>query len=515
MKILLPNKKEKISNYSRFFLFIPNLCICTSVYTFETNHFNLMKKIRLSLSFLLLLGGFVNAQNIITTSGSFTNNGQPKPFEIITLYYYSLDSSTTAVVIDSAITDAQGNYSLAKDLPFIYSQGYVKAVTTDCANSFQSKIENFNPLKRNLNIDFTCPILNCNNYFYFNVDTIFNNNFLVTFNIARSFGPQTVYVWDFGDGTISQGANISHNYSQSGMYTVCLTTIDSLNNCTSVFCDSIFINNPFINCYASFAAYTNPISLSVDFNAYYKSDSNAVFVWSFGDGTIATGVTTNHTYTTQGLFNVCLNVIDSINNCYSSYCNSVIVGTPILDSCLAEFKMFMLPDSLKLGASNVYFSLLNYTFGTTAYWNFGDGNTAVTTGQSVVHSYAAQGAYNITVITVDTIAQCTDTVIKQIIIDGGVLKIVALGVERNSIELYNAYPNPVSELLYLTINSLENQILTIKLLDLMGRVLTEEKLNASTGFNKIGISTAQLSNGMYIVEINSTKGKTSTKIIKN
>ena len=54
------------------------------------------------------------------------------------------------------------------------------------------------------------------------------------------------YQWDFGDGTTSNNAYPTHNYSSVGAYKVCVTlTSTNTNNdlCVKTFCDSIIVDN--------------------------------------------------------------------------------------------------------------------------------------------------------------------------------------------------------------------------------------------------------------------------------
>src|SRR5437867_1408718 len=45
--------------------------------------------------------------------------------------------------------------------------------------------------------------------------------------------------WTLGDSTTSDAAYLRHIYANRGTYQVCLTIIDSVNNCTSSHCDTV------------------------------------------------------------------------------------------------------------------------------------------------------------------------------------------------------------------------------------------------------------------------------------
>ncbi len=50
-----------------------------------------------------------------------------------------------------------------------------------------------------------------------------------------------------------------------------------------------------------------------------------VFTWSFGDGTSSTSPSPTHTYTSNGLFSVCLTL--TVGGCTSTFCDTVVVQT--------------------------------------------------------------------------------------------------------------------------------------------------------------------------------------------
>jgi PKD repeat protein len=510
MRIQHHNKKKKSRIFRDFFFLYPTIALADP-FIILNHQYNIMKKI-LILFFATFLMNTGFAQNIVTVSGNFSNNGVPRASELIQLYYYSLDSNSTAVIVDTASTDAMGNYFLSENLPFIYSQGYVRAVASDCNNSVQTKILGFGPANYNLVINFNCLPVSCYNYFKYYVDTIFNNNYQVNFESGKQFDANDLYTWDFGDGNSAQGKIVSHNYTQSGTYTVCLTTFNSTTNCTNVYCDSIFVYNPINYCYASFVPVLNPITSSIDFYAYSKSDSNVVYNWDFGDGVTATGPIVSHKYLNEGIYTVCLTVYDSINSCVSSYCSSVTTPSYQMDSCIADFKLFIVPDSSSQGASTVYFSLINYTFATTAFWDFGDGSTAI--GNTITHTYSGPGTYLVKCIRFDSLLQCVDTVTKQLLINGGELKVISLGLNDEKVTLNNLYPNPVLDKLNINISSTETQLATIRIMDLTGKVLITEKTNLIQGSNLIELNTSDLNSGIYLVEIVSKSSYSASKLLK-
>jgi PKD repeat protein len=81
----------------------------------------------------------------------------------------------------------------------------------------------------------------CAAYFLPFVDNSVGNT-LVLINASYGANYNTAgisYFWDFGDGHTSTDMYPSHNFTTAGMYNICLTINDTINGCTSTYCDSI------------------------------------------------------------------------------------------------------------------------------------------------------------------------------------------------------------------------------------------------------------------------------------
>lgn len=82
----------------------------------------------------------------------------------------------------------------------------------------------------------------CKASFYVALDS--NNKFnLYLVNNSTGTTPNTRYSWDFGDGTTSNAQYPTHQYTNFGLYTICLTISDSNTNCYSTYCDSVGLDS--------------------------------------------------------------------------------------------------------------------------------------------------------------------------------------------------------------------------------------------------------------------------------
>jgi len=87
-------------------------------------------------------------------------------------------------------------------------------------------------------------------------DSALTANFTSTSNSAAS------YLWDFGDGNQSTAQNPTHNYSNTGLYTVCLTTWNICGDSTSS-CDTVLIvitDGLSIDSHVEFGVFPNPMT---------------------------------------------------------------------------------------------------------------------------------------------------------------------------------------------------------------------------------------------------------------
>ncbi|MEL6559594.1 MAG: PKD domain-containing protein [Bacteroidota bacterium] len=106
------------------------------------------------------------------------------------------------------------------------------------------------------------------------------------------------FQWDFGDGNTSEERNPTHTYQSDGVYTVSLTTTNTLNNETDNFTQVIAIG---------------PLVADFEFaidggNVQFTNlSTNAInYDWDFGDGSTSDEESPLHIYLAQGNYEVTL-----------------------------------------------------------------------------------------------------------------------------------------------------------------------------------------------------------------
>jgi len=148
------------------------------------------------------------------------------------------------------------------------------------------------------------------------------------FDASESFDPDgiiTTYIWQFGDGDVADGLTSGHAYEHEGVYDVKLTVMDGD---LLVDEDVARITVASVPIAALLYSPQDPLDEEpVTFYAYGSYDEGGIveYVWSFGDGTYATGWEVAHTYLQQGAYEVTLTVTN-IYGIQASVTQTVDVG---------------------------------------------------------------------------------------------------------------------------------------------------------------------------------------------
>jgi PKD repeat protein len=130
-----------------------------------------------------------------------------------------------------------------------------------------------------------------------------------------------------------------------------------------------------------------------------KSSVNATdFYWTFGDGTQFSGKSVLHSYSSEGLYSVCLQVFDSKRGLSNKVCKDVLIGEP---RCImkADFSYVINGNTVTLTDNSA--GAIEYY-----YWNLGDNTTY--TSQNPVHTYAEAGYYLVSLSVSDSLKGCMD-----------------------------------------------------------------------------------------------------------
>lgn len=201
----------------------------------------------------------------------------------------------------------------------------------------------------------------------------------------------TSYYWDFGDGTYSTDSNPVHIYPPGmNTYTVCMIANSFCGNDTS--CETILVGK-------------NPVTANFTFDTFgltvvfTNNSTNATsYHWDFGDGSTSTSEFPFHTYSANGVYNVCLIAFDQFN-LSDTMCQTVYL-------CESFSGVYT------VNTTGLTATFTDQSAGASQWtWYFGDGGTSIV--ENPVHTYPANGTYNVCLITAN-VCGYTDTICQNI-----------------------------------------------------------------------------------------------------
>lgn len=215
-----------------------------------------------------------------------------------------------------------------------------------------------------------------------------------------------VYTWDFGDGAVGTGQDVTHLYPSQGTYNITLSTFTN-DSCMSVSLYTIALSDTIgpLPC-ANYISVTGTQGLTVSLNGGLYNQQGATFAWSFGDGSAGSGPFVTHTYAFPGTFTVSLTTITA-DSCIDISTTNIILFDSIPNGCSSYFTA-----SAGNNLYEIYFE--GYTsspFPSVFNWDFGDGTTA--TGYNVLHTYTVPGTYTVALSTIDSLG-CAYTFVSTV-----------------------------------------------------------------------------------------------------
>lgn len=205
------------------------------------------------------------------------------------------------------------------------------------------------------------------------------------------------FIWDLGDGTTANGVSVDHSYSAAGVYPVRLTVIDEIGGTSSTTQQVTVaplgapVDQPPV---AVFSASINGQALTVDGSNSSDPDIDPLtFLWDFGDGGSAVGVTASHVYALSGNYTVTLTVADptGLTNSTSQTVGANTAPIPALAVTPSGLSVHADASASRDGAGG---TIVGYDI------DWGDG-TAHAGTVTADHAYAAAGTYTVTLTLTD------------------------------------------------------------------------------------------------------------------
>jgi gliding motility-associated-like protein len=136
----------------------------------------------------------------------------------------------------------------------------------------------------------------------------------LTIQFENTSAYSTSFLWEFGDGAVSNKPNPEYTYYEPGSYKIKLTAWgDGGTDSYSTVNDVWVLPNAYFEIAPRFV-YVN----DQEVHFFNQSDNGSVYMWDFGDGTGSQEMSPAHMYTEEGNYDVTLNVWTE-NNCYDLY----------------------------------------------------------------------------------------------------------------------------------------------------------------------------------------------------
>ncbi|MGV9012981.1 MAG: PKD domain-containing protein [Flavobacteriales bacterium] len=275
--------------------------------------------------------------------------------------------------------------------------------------------------------------------------------------------------------------------------------------------------------------------------------------WLLPNGTIAMGAAQTFTFTGPGAYGVCMQSSDA-TGAASAACDTVFVSAdgsinvPNNVACQAGFWLVQAYTDTSNGGGVLapipnevwVLDLSSGANGVDTYsWDFGDGNSS--TDAYPTHQYTGAGPYQLC-LTI-TSGNCTDTfcdsvsvdetgILNGMIMDGhstgelntsdrdagftlNVIQSIPTGVaDLSSIAELKLWPNPVSNELNITFNSVRAGTSTVSVMDMDGRTMLDEVRTVAFGSNTVKLNTAALAPGLYLLRIGDGTQRISQRFLK-
>ena len=308
----------------------------------------------------------------------FNASGSYDPDGYIVSYFWDFGDGTNAtdVIVDHAY-DGSGTYTVTLKVTDNYG-------AVDFASSTKTVIPNQPPVA----------------LFTESATTVFTND-IIKFNASATYdldGTIVSYSWDFGDDNVATGVSVEHSYADDGAYNVTLTVTDDDGATDIAISTKYVLNRPPVASFTESAEtiYTDEV---VTFNATSSHDPDGVinsYLWDFGDGTNATGVTVDHTYADDGAYTVTLTVTDDDGLTATVTSTKTVLNRPPVASFTESATTVLTDEVTSFDASSSEDSdgsIIAYL------WDFGDETTAV--GVEVNHAYEDDGVYTVTLTVID------------------------------------------------------------------------------------------------------------------
>ncbi len=320
--------------------------------------------------------------------------------------------------------------------------------------------------------------------------------------ITGNGGANAEYIIDWGDGTFDFNPVVEHTYPIPAVYNVCVHYgVDGNAGCQTNACTEVNIDPLVGDCYFDFVPVVTELGVEIQVLAAGAIEPEYFFDW--GDGSPGDyGVPAAHQYSGAGEYLICGTYTDLSNPiaCQINVCESVTLSSSS-GGC-----------ELVLTVTQNGNEVLVVAEGTgavepTYFVEWGD-NELPLLAASGTHIYDAAGAFEVCATYSDLLnAGCSATACETIVITNA--------EELNAFGVFNAWPNPVGEILWVEYALKNSGAVQFRLLDSTGRLIEETKqLQTSNEQRTISIDFQARPAGSYLLECITSQGRKTIRLTK-
>lgn len=173
----------------------------------------------------------------------------------------------------------------------------------------------------------------------------------------------------------------------------------------------------------------------------------------------------------------------SVSNARGCTATSDPITVTVLATPVASFSTSLASNVLTI--SNTSTNAITYT------WSFGDGGTS--TQQNPSYTYAAAGTYTVCLLATSDMG-CIDTTCKS------VQATVAIDMQQ-FLQNLSLIPNPTQAQSSLIWTGKDNREVKVAVMDITGKTIANYETTSKEGKNELSIEAANLSNGIYFLQI--------------
>lgn len=320
-------------------------------------------------------------------------------------------------------------------------------------------------------------------------------------NTSSTAAPANVS-WTFGDGTSGNGNSVTHNYTHSGSYHVCMH-VSYGPACVRDTCATINVVVSTQNPCNIQANYTWQTASNGNANViYFASATTAAstmdsVTWNFGDSSYSHALNPVHTYASPGVYLVCLRVVryntSGLPPCISEVCHFVTVGgsSPSIICDSVQTTYTYIRDAFM--PNKVYFvTISNYpvTQETWTITNLGSSTAPVTFNQyNPTYIFTQTGNYRVCLRAVTA---------------GGCIKEECDTVTINNIATQCfavAYPNPAHTQVSTTAMLSAPSVINAFIYNSQNVLVAQQTLSGVVGTNQVTFNISNLVAGYYTIRM--------------